>query len=728
MDLGGLNPQQKQAVLHTEGPLLIFAGAGSGKTRVLTHRVAYLIEEKGIYPGNILAITFTNKAAREMKDRIQRLVTKGWSDVWISTFHSTCVRILRRDIERIGYTRSFVIYDDSDQISVIKDCLKELNLNEKYYPVREVKSIISDAKNRILSPDEYAREAAGDFRKAKIAEMYKLYEKKLKDSNALDFDDLIIKTLELFVLCPDILDFYQKKFKYIHVDEYQDTNDAQYQLVRALAGYYRNICVVGDDDQSIYGWRGANIQNILDFEKDFPDAHVIKLEQNYRSSRIILDAANHVIQNNYGRKQKRLWTNRKGGSRITLFKSANEHEEAQYVCEQIEQRVSEGKNRLSDFCILYRVHAQSRVIEEMLMRFGIPYRIYGGLRFYDRKEIKDILAFLRIIINPADNVSLKRIINTPKRGIGDTTIQQLEDLAAEKQDSMFGCLLDIDNASGRISVRTIKRLRDFTSLIRKLMAFKESMGLKEFVECLLEETGYLKQFLDQNTDEAKSRIENIREFVGAVKEYEESTPESTLEAFLENVALVSDIDTMDDQQNVVTLMTLHSVKGLEFHIVFMTGMEEGIFPHSRAFTDEDELEEERRLCYVGITRAEDRLFLTYSMQRTLFGFTSYNMPSRFISEIPNDYIESLDSSSMESFDESKAFSLSSKTFTPSIIQRAKTGEKHKFSPGDKIHHDKFGIGTVVGVKGQGDDCCIKVAFPDKGIKELLVSYAPIKLV
>ncbi len=727
MDLEGLNPEQKQAVLHTEGPLLIFAGAGSGKTRVLTHRVAYLIEEKGIFPGNILAITFTNKAAREMKDRIQKLVTEGGSDVWISTFHSTCVRILRRDIERIEYSRNFVIYDDSDQISVIKDCLKELDLNEKYYPPREVKSIISDAKNRILSPNEYLKEAAGDFRKAKISEIYKLYEKKLKDSNALDFDDLIIKTLELFVLCPDILDFYQKKFKYIHVDEYQDTNEAQYQFIKALAGYYRNICVVGDDDQSIYGWRGANIQNILDFEKDFHDAHVVKLEQNYRSSRIILEAANHVIQNNYGRKQKRLWTNRKGGSRITLFKSRNEHEEAQYVCEQIEKMVSGGRNRLSDFCVLYRVNAQSRIIEEMLMRFGIPYRIYGGLRFYDRKEIKDIIAYLRIIVNPADNVSLKRIINTPKRGIGNTTIQQLEDFAAEKQDSLFGCLLDIDHAS-RIPVRTVKKLRNFTSLISKLMAFKESMSLKELVEFLLDETGYLKQFLDQNTDEAKSRIENIREFVGAVQEYEESTPESSLEAFLENVALVSDIDTMDDQQNTVTLMTLHSAKGLEFPIVFMTGMEEGIFPHSRTFTDEDELEEERRLCYVGITRAEDHLFLTYSMQRTLFGSTSYNMPSRFINEIPNDFLESLDSGRLGSFGESKAFSLSSKVFTPSIIQRSKTGEKHKFTPGDKIHHEKFGIGTVVEAKGQGDDCRIKVAFPDNGIKELLVGYAPIKLV
>ena len=706
--LGNLNDKQREAVMTTEGPLLILAGAGSGKTRVLTHRIAYLIKEKKVSPSNILAITFTNKAAEEMKTRVEDLL--GYiGDLWVSTFHSACVRILRRDIDKIGYDRNFVIFDTTDQKALIQECLKELNLSEKQYPVKTVLNAISSAKDKMVTPEEYIYVFGNEYRSKKISEIYKLYQKKLKKNNALDFDDIIIKTIELFKESPEVLDFYQRKFKYIMVDEYQDTNTPQYHFVNMLAQKYRNLCVVGDDDQSIYGWRGADVKNILNFEKDYPDAKVIKLEQNYRSTKTILEAANYVIDNNIRRKKKTLWTNNEQGEKIILCELDNEREEAEFVIQEIISLKERENRSFRDFAILYRTNAQSRAFEEALMRVRIPYKVVGALRFYDRKEIKDIIAYLRILVNPYDDISFKRIINVPKRGIGAATIEALEATALEKDTSLF---FAIDNA--KVSQRAKNSLLEFKEFILELIDKKDTMTVSEVINYILEETGYVEELEKEESEQAEGRIENLKEFLNAAYEFEESSEDKSLEAFLAGITLVSDIDLAGEIGESVVLMTLHSAKGLEFPVVFMVGMEEGIFPSFKSFTDEYELEEERRLCYVGITRSKEKLYMTYARRRNLYGKSQYSSYSRFISEIPERFLVRYHELSKPR-EEYRSVS--------SYVER-KTYEKAQYNLGDKVEHKIWGIGTVVKVEGEE----ITVAFPNVGIKKLDLKFAPIKAI
>jgi len=690
--LNNLNKEQREAVLHTEGPLLILAGAGSGKTRVITHRIAHLIKNKGVYPGCILAITFTNKAAREMKERVEALIGQAANDMWISTFHSACVRILRRDIEKIGYDRNFVIFDTSDQQVVIRDCLKELNLNEKNYPPSNILNTIGRAKDELIDPETFARRYQTDFRMTKIAQIYRLYQQKLKQNNALDFDDIIMCTIRLFEENEAVLEFYQKKFKYIHVDEYQDTNKAQFVLISLLARQHRNLCVVGDDDQSIYMFRGADITNILDFEKEFKGAKVIKLEQNYRSTKTILAAANSVIKNNLGRKPKTLWTDNDTGCKIKYFEGDNEHEEALFVAREIKRIVEKENKSYKDFAILYRMNAQSRVFEERFMREGIPYRIFGGLRFYDRKEIKDVLAYLRLIQNPSDSYAFKRIINVPRRGIGNATLEVIENLASNHGCSMYDI---IASAEKYIELsRAASKLKKFHTLIEEFRKLKDALPVSVLIGEVIEKSGILSELENEKTAEAEGRIENIKELISAAMEFEkraaqgltgtddygmESYDENIvsnenivitdinirsdelgvskdiqtlnssltnvvgkfgLEEFLANVSLVADIDNLDEaNNNNVVLMTIHSAKGLEFPVVFLVGLEEGIFPGYRSLYNETELEEERRLCYVGITRAKEKLYMSSTRSRTLFGKTTNNRVSRFVEEIPLKYLE-----------------------------------------------------------------------------------------
>ena len=629
MNLGDLNREQRLAAETLEGPLLVLAGAGSGKTRALTYRVANLIE-RGVPPWSIMAITFTNKAAAEMRERIEQLAGESAADVWVSTFHAGCARILRRDIEKLGYTRSFSIYDDDDQQSAIKEILKKLNIDDKFLPVREVKAKISDAKNRLLGPQEWFAQSARDYRGQMILDVYSAYEEKLKSSNALDFDDLLVRTLELLTLHPPVLEAYQRRFRYIHVDEYQDTNYAQYMLVRLLAQQSRNLCVVGDDDQSIYGWRGADVRNILDFEKDFPDARVIKLEQNYRSSANILDAANQVIAGNVKRKDKALWTQKGPGEAIRVYRAVDERDEAAWVCRQIAALQAQGEDA-SRFAVLYRTNSQSRVLEEAFVASGMRYRVYGGLRFYDRREVKDILAYLRAIVNPADDISVRRIINVPRRAIGDTTVAELERCAAQEGVPLLTVCMDVPDS---LSSRARKSVEKFGELMLGLTMFSETMTLTEFVQYVVDTTGLESQYAKEDSDEARSRVENIREFVGAVQEFEGKQPGATLAEYLENVALVSDLDALGEDGGAVTMMTLHSAKGLEFPNVFMVGMEENIFPSMRSRDDEARMEEERRLCYVGITRAQERLFMTHASRRLLYNQMQFNERSRFMDDIP----------------------------------------------------------------------------------------------
>ncbi len=735
MDLSILNERQREAVECLDGPLLVLAGAGSGKTRVLTYRIANFIEH-GVKPWNILALTFTNKAANEMRERVESLVSYGASDMWVTTFHSCCVRILRREADRIGYAKNFVIYDDSDQMSVIGDCLKQLGISDKDMPKREVKERISDAKNKSLDPEAYLLENR-HLDKA-VIKVYKLYVKRLKDANALDFDDLLLLTIRLFETCPDILQKYRERFQYVLVDEYQDTNLAQYKLIALLCKEHKNICVVGDDDQSIYGWRGADIRNILDFEKDFDGTRVIRLEQNYRSTSNILNAANAVIENNLGRKRKTLWTENHGGEKAELYTAADERDEARFICQKILDGVREGRS-YSDFGILYRMNAQSRVIEGTLSNYGIPYRVYGGQRFYERKEIKDIMAYLRLIYNPSDDVALSRIINVPRRGIGDTTVQELARAAQENNTSM---LLTAMSGEG-LAPRVAAKLKPFADSITDFIAQQMLMPLSEFVAWLIITLDY-EQYLaaDDKKNDIESRMENIRELVGNIKEIERDLPEeeSALAAFLENVALVADIDAMDGESRAVALMTLHSAKGLEFPVVFLAGMEENIFPTSRARNNlsESAMEEERRLCYVGITRAREKIYLLHAKQRQLFGDYSLNRRSRFIEEIPQELIQQEKTESVRdegyTVVQNKASSYAARAnayfgFDPHANAAPTVKPKtpgRSFNPFERVKHAQFGLGTVLEVTGTGSATIITIDFDTVGIKKFAAAYAPIE--
>lgn len=723
--LNGLNPQQREAVLATDGPLLIVAGAGSGKTRVLTQRIGYLLRDKRVVPWSILAITFTNKAAREMKERISLIAGHAAEEIWISTFHSMCVRILRRDIDRLGLNRNFSILDSSDQLSVVKTCQKELNIDNKKYDPRAVLSAISSAKNELKTPAQYGK-LVGDPFQEKAHQIYELYQKKLRNNSSLDFDDLIMMTIELFTKVPEVLEFYQRKFHYIHVDEYQDTNRAQYMLVRMLADKYQNLCVVGDSDQSIYGWRGADIANILNFEKDYPNAKVIKLEQNYRSTKRILSAANRVIQNNLDRKAKNLWTENDEGKKIQLYSGDSEASEAYFIAEQISQRVNSGK-RYSDFAVLYRTNAQSRVVEEVFLKSNIPYGIVGGTKFYDRKEVKDVLAYLRLISNPDDDVSFQRIINVPKRGIGQTSVDKIAAYAASNGISMYRAIFDYDLIG--ISGKAGKTIAGFVQMISELEQMIEFLSVTELTEEILKRTEYREMYKLEGTLEAKARLENIDEFMSVTMDFEQKSEDKTLVSFLTDLALVADIDTMDEEEdadNKVILMTLHSAKGLEFPVVFLIGMEEGIFPHTRALYESSEMEEERRLAYVGITRAEEELYLTRAQMRTLYGRTNMNPPSRFLDEIPEEIIEGWEPKQPKA----KAAAPRKTTYTqwtnPAKQEAILSAD---WKVGDKVTHGKWGTGTVVSVRGQGDSLELDIAFPSPtGIKKLLAKFAPIQKV
>ena len=723
----GLNKEQREAVEYTEGPLLILAGAGSGKTRVLTHRVAKLVD-MGVMAWQILAITFTNKAAREMRERIEGLVGERAGGMWVCTFHAACVRILRRDIERIGYAKSFTIYDDDDQMKVIAALLKEMDVSGEQLPPREIKSKISDAKNRLLSPDEWLREAGNDFRSRMIHRVFVKYEERLRCMNALDFDDLIAKTLQLFGECPDVLKRYQDQFRYVMVDEYQDTTHVQYRLVRLLSGGWGNLCVVGDDDQSIYGWRGADIRNILDFQKDFPGAKVVRLEQNYRSTAPILNCANAVIAGNKGRQRKTLWTERQGGEPPSVYNAASERDEAEYICRNIRDLHAQGET-YSQMAVLYRMNAQSRVLEETMLRYNLPYRIYGGLRFYDRKEVKDLVAYLRVLLNPEDEVSLRRIINVPRRGVGDATIAALDDWAARNGETLMGALICADQIE--TLGRGRNRILDFADLISRLMTKVDDLPIGELVDLVMTETKFLEQFdALKDKEEAATRRENVMELVSAVKQFEAAAEDPSLSAFLESAALATDQDTQTGGGSAVTLMTMHSAKGLEFPVVFLPGMEEGVFPLYRATSDEDALAEERRLCYVGITRAMDRLFISHARQRTLMGQTMMNPPSRFLEEIPEGMLRHVRPASRRVAGEIRASSpaapVAPRGWTPPKPPAAQAGGGARFQAGDKVVHRAFGPGTVVAVRGSGQDRVLSVAFPGKGIKDLMESIAPIE--
>jgi DNA helicase-2/ATP-dependent DNA helicase PcrA len=727
----GLNPQQKEAVLHTEGPLLVLAGAGSGKTRVITHRIAYLIQEKGVAPWSILSLTFTNKAAREMRDRIEALIGARVLDIWSGTFHSCCVRILRREIERIGFNRDFVIYDTGDQETLIKDCLQRLGYNDRNFPPKQVLAYIGRAKDELISPEAYSINAASDFRMRKISDIYTLYQKKLKANNALDFDDILLHTLKIFDKNPDVLAYYQDKFKYILVDEYQDTNTAQYMLVSMLAKKHRNICVVGDDDQSIYGWRGANMQNILDFEKHFHGCRVIKLEQNYRSTERILDAANNVIKNNYGRKPKLLWTKNLTGEPVYVYKAFDERDEADFTAGMVRNAVARGDNNYGDFAVLYRINAQSRVFEDSFMKMGIPYRIIGAHKFYDRKEIKDIIAYLRVVNNPHDDISLKRIVNVPRRGIGKVTLDRAEQLAYDNGVSIYSILLEASKLSEL--TRASAKIKSFTDMLVKLRSLAEYLDLTELIKSVIDQSGIIKELEQEDTIEAKTRIENIREFQSVVLDFVRNSEEEDpgLNDFLAHVSLIADVDTMADEQDRVVLMTMHSAKGLEFPIVFLAGMEEGVFPSYRSIGEESEMEEERRLCYVGITRAREKLFLTFTKSRTLFGNTTYNRQSRFIDEIPEDLLKYIsENSDLIKSDVRKSVTnqISAdewKQRTASFIKAAELNTDELVA-GTRVLHKKFGAGTITAREPEGSDFKLEIDFDQFGMKRLLASYAKLK--
>ena len=767
--LKGLNDKQYEAVVKTQGPCLVIAGAGSGKTKVLTHKIAYLIEHEGAKPWDILAITFTNKAANEMKERITNLIGESAKDIWMGTFHSICVKILRRFIDRIGFDSSFIIFDTSDQKTLVKGCLRDLGIDDKMFTDRSVLSEISNAKNEMLEPDQYQIRANGDFRKEKIATVYELYQKRLKENNAIDFDDIINYTLKILLENPDIMEYYSNKFKYVLVDEYQDTNKSQFTLVTMLASKHGNITVVGDNDQGIYSFRGADISNILNFEKDFPGTKIIKLEQNYRCTGNILKAANAVIKNNEVKYKKELWTQNEEGNLPKVYQAKNEYDEGAYVVEQIEHLKREEYYKYSDFAILYRMNTQSRAIEDILRRENIPYRIIGGLKFYERKEIKDIIAYLRLIQNGNDNLSLKRIINEPKRGIGKTSLDKVEQLSIQTGISMYEIIKDAEQYGLN---RVYLNSREFVNCIEELKAKKEELPISELIKQTLKKSGYTKALENENTIEAENRIENLDEFLTVAIEFEEQEAENTLSAFLEGITLSSDIDNLEDDEEYVTLMTLHSAKGLEFPVVFLVGMEEGIFPGYKSISEPTELEEERRLCYVGITRAKEHLFLTCSKQRTIFGSTSYNPVSRFLGEIPDDLLDGYEeafgetSNKEEMFQDSKyswtygsknngniksykiieskePVSATSKTgntnnqflfrtaesFLNNLAsKKATTQDLSKYKAGLRIFHKKFGEGTISKVEPEGEDLKVDINFDKAGHKRLMAKFANLEII
>ncbi len=725
-----LNKEQKEAVFHTEGPLLILAGAGSGKTRALTHRVAYLIGEKEVKPWNILAITFTNKAAGEMRQRVDQLVDFGSDSVWVATFHSTCVRILRRYIDRLGFDNRFSIYDTDDQKSLMKDICKRLEVDTKIYKERSLLSKISNLKNELISPEEFTLNAGEEYGQKRVAQIYAEYQKQLRGNNALDFDDLIMKTVELFRNCPDVLDAYQERFRYIMVDEYQDTNTAQFQLVRLLADKYRNLCVVGDDDQSIYRFRGANIQNILNFEQVFPDTRVIKLEQNYRSTRNILNAANEVIHHNRGRKDKTLWTENEEGEKLAFRQFPDGFQEAEYVVDDIRKRVRDGQADYRDHAVLYRTNAQSRVFEEKLIYAGIPYKLIGGINFYARKEIKDVLAYLKTIDNGRDDLSVRRIINVPKRGIGATTLNRAQDYADAYGISLYDALMQASGIPGM--GRSAGKILPFTVLIERLRVLGENGSLTELMDYVLEETGYRKELEDEDTQEARERLENIDELISKARAYEDSAEEPTLSGFLEEVALVADIDGLEADSNYLVLMTLHSAKGLEFPYVYLAGMEEGLFPSrlvgSLPETYTEEMEEERRLCYVGITRAKKYLTLSAARQRMIRGEVQYNQVSRFVAEIPEEYLdEKREKEKLAEKVKAAAYAQAkqafrARSFEPKQFTVTKA-EGLSYTVGDRVRHIKFGEGVVKDIAEGGRDYEVTVDFDRAGVKKMFASFA-----
>jgi DNA helicase-2/ATP-dependent DNA helicase PcrA len=746
-----LNDPQREAVSHTEGPLLILAGAGSGKTRVLTHRIAQLLM-KGVPPWQILAVTFTNKAAQEMRERVIQLVGPAASSIWVSTFHTACVRILRQEIPQLGYDKNFVIFDSQDQQVVVKNVLKELNLSDKNYQPKSVLGAISKAKNELIGPEEYDRKAA-DFWTNTVAKVYQLYQRKLRGNNGLDFDDLIMNTVRLFRECPEVLEKYQQRFRYILVDEYQDTNHAQYVLVNLLATRYRNLCVVGDDDQSIYSFRSADIRNILEFERDFPEVTIIKLEQNYRSTKNILNTANEVIQNNRERKPKSLWTENATGDKIRLFKALDEREEARFVIEEIRRLVTEVGLHYNEIALLYRTNAQSRSFEEALIQRGLPYRVIGGFRFYERKEIKDILSYLRLIYNPQDKVSLTRIINVPKRGIGEASFERFLFFLDDHQYTIpqgFEHLAEIPG----LTTRGINPLQEFYRKLQGWIALRETASVRELTESVLKESGYLADLRSEGTFEAQARLENLDEFLNLTTEFEKESDDQSLAAFLETVALVADVDSYQEGNDTLTLMTLHSAKGLEFPVVFLVGMEEGLFPHNRALMETGELEEERRLCYVGITRAKQLLYLTYAEMRLMYGQLNSSIPSRFLMELPKESIMILKGAAGQSENHPKGIGAAGRnqefkkqasspigtlnTATKTINSAApiskgpfvpsQTGDLELIQPGTKVSHLKWGIGTVITKEGTGPDAQVKVAFPGLGIKSLILAYANLEIV
>ena len=730
-----LNPQQYQAVCHYEGPLLILAGAGSGKTRVLTHRVAWLIEEKTVNPWNIMAITFTNKAAGEMRDRVEAMLGGALGGVWVATFHSTCVRILRRYIDRIGFENNFTIYDSEDQKSVIKEICKRLQIDTKLYRERFFMAEISAAKDEMLSPVDYALKAQGDQRMQKVAEVYKEYQRQLFDNNALDFDDLICRTVELFQSCPEVLEQYQERFRFIMVDEYQDTNTAQFKLVSLLAAKYRNLCVVGDDDQSIYRFRGANIGNILNFEQFFPDAEVIRLEQNYRSTQNILNAANAVISHNKGRKEKTLWTDNGEGEKIRFRQFMNSFEEAEYVAGIISQKVGAGKWKYGDCAILYRTNAQSRMFEEKFLYANVPYKIVGGVNFYSRKEIKDVIAYLKTIANGKDDLAVRRIINVPKRGIGATTISRVQEYATEHGASFYDALRVAETIPG--IGKSVAKLQAFVQMIQVLRTKQEFYKVKSLIEDILEQTGYMKELQAEGTDEALDRMANVDELLNKAALYDEKTENPTLDGFLEEVALVADIDNLEEDADHVVMMTLHSAKGLEFPVVFMVGMEDGVFPSyiSISSEDESELEEERRLCYVGITRARTNLFLTSAKQRMVRGEIHYNRVSRFVDDIPEEFMAENERAKIpqkekKDLPETKAhaaYRQMRENFKTKIMAQqqfeVKKADGLSYNVGDRVRHIKFGNGTVTNIAEGGRDYEVTVNFDRVGVKKMFASFA-----